>query len=306
MISGWAQIRQIFMMYSFQRLLAFQFLYLVSAQTQAANLITLDFQGTMTAQQEQTFVDAAAYWNSVITGYDLMYDAGGNELAHGLTITATLYSGEVGGVLGSAGPLTVTYYDDSPTSPNPSYALLYATTGSMQFDSLDVDSLIANNTFYGVVLHEMAHVLGIGTLWTYNNNLNGTIYPLYTEDSGQYTGPNGLAAWQAEFGQTSATYVPVELEGGEGTANAHWDEISGGLFDTGITSNLTGLDMSHELMTGWSSDTFFVSTLTLGALDDLGYTVDYSKAGIVTYVPEPSAIPLGIATFPLLWKRRRK
>ena len=294
------------MMYSIQRLLAFPFVFVVSAQAHAANLITLDFQGTMTAQQQQTFVDAAAYWNSVITGYDLLYDAEGNELAHGLTITATLYSGEVGGVLGSAGPLTATYYDDSPSSPNPGYALLYATTGLMQFDELDVDALVADNTFYGVVLHEMAHVLGIGTLWTYNNNVNGTIYPLYTTDSGQYTGPSGLAAWQAEFGQSSATYVPVELEGEEGTANAHWDEIAGGFFDTGITSNLTGLDMSHELMTGWSSDTFFVSTLTLAALDDLGYTVDYSKAGIVTYVPEPSVFLLGLAAFPILWRMRRR
>jgi len=292
-------------MNSIHRFLAFTFV-LVSAQAQAVNLITLDFQGSMTAQQQQTFVDAAAYWNSAITGYDLHYDSDGNERAHGLTITATLYSGEVGGVLGSAGPLTATYYDDSPTSPNPSYALLYATTGSMQFDALDVDALIADNTFYGVVLHEMAHVLGIGTLWTYNNDVNGTTYPLYTTGSGQYTGPNGLAAWQAEFGQSSATYVPVELEGNEGTADAHWDEIAGGSFDTGITSNLTGLDMSHELMTGWSSDTFFVSTLTLGALADLGYTVDYSKAGIVTYVPEPSVFLLGLAAFPLLWKKRRK
>ena len=54
--------------------------------------------------------------------------------------------------------------------------------------SADVAALVANNTFYGVVLHEMAHILGIGTLWTFNNNVNGTTYNLYNAGSGQYTG----------------------------------------------------------------------------------------------------------------------
>lgn len=273
----------------------------------AVSLIQLVFDGPVTSAQQQTFEDAAAFWNSTITGYDLIHNSLGEVEEHSLTITVSLPEIDgVSGVLGSAGPNTATYYDDNPFGA-PTVALYYTTTGSMQFDVADVDSMIAGNSFYGVVLHEMAHVLGIGTLWTYNTNLNGTDYPLYTTGSGQYFGPNALAAWQSEFGQTGATYVPVELGGGAGTANGHWNEVDnqGGL--TGITSSLTGMDFAYELMTGWTDGTFFLSEVTLGGLDDLGYVIDYSKAGVITYehAPEP-AVPLmlGLAALGLFRRRR--
>lgn len=276
----------------------------------AVSLITLNFSGSMTPIEQQTFVDAANYWNSVVTGYDLVTDENGLPTPHTLTITASIPTIDgLGGILGSAGPTgDLAYYDNDPYTPNPTVARLYAATGAMQFDSDDVNWLVANNTFYGVVLHEMAHVLGIGTLWTYNNNVNGTFYQLYNDGSGQYTGPNALAHWQTEFNQPSATYVPVELGGGGGTANGHWNENDGGGGNTGFVSNITGLDFSNELMTGWASSTFFVSTVTLGSLDDLGYQVDYSKAGIVDHivVPEASSLVFGLAAMSLTLRRRRQ
>jgi hypothetical protein len=133
----------------------------------------------------------------------------------------------------------------------------------------------------------MAHILGIGTLWTLNNNVNGTTYNLYTAGSGQYTGPNALTEYKTEFNQPSATFVPVELGGGGGTAN--------------------GMDFTNELMTGWASSVFFVSRTTLDGIDDLGYTVDYSKAGVVnhTVVPECSSLILCLAGVPWIVRRRR-
>lgn len=276
----------------------------------AVSLITLSFSGSMTPIEQQTFVDAADYWNSVITGYDLVSDQNGLPTLHSLTINASIPDIDgFGGILGSAGPTgNLAYYDNDPFTPNPTSARLYSATGLMEFDSADVNGLVANNTFYGVVLHEMAHVLGIGTLWVDNNNVNGTIYQLYNNGSGKYTGPNALAHWQTEFNQPSATFVPVELGGGPGTANGHWNENDGGFGNTGIVSNITGMDFSNELMTGWASNTFFVSTVTIGSLDDLGYQVDYSKAGIVNHivVPEASSLISGLAAMPWLLRRRRR
>ncbi len=282
---------------------------LAAGSSHGVSLINLSFSGSMTAIQQQTFVDAADYWNSVITGYDLTTNSVGQFQTHTLTINASLPAIDgVNGILGSAGPETATYYDNNPVG-TPTVALYYTSTGAMEFDSADVAALVANNTFYSVVLHEMAHVLGIGTLWTYNTNLEGTTYPLYTVGSGQYTGPNALAQWRNEFSMPSATYVPVELGGGGGTANGHWNEVDGGAGLTGIVSADNGMDFSKELMTGWASSTFFVSRTTLGALDDLGYTVDYSKAGVVTHivtVPEFSSLMLVFAAVPWAAVRRRK
>lgn len=276
---------------------------------QASSLITLNFSGEMSGVQQQTFTDAANYWNTAITGYDLSTNYLGQAWPHGLTISASVpYIDGVGGILGSAGPDTATYYDNNPTG-TPTVALYYSTTGAMQFDSADVNAMVANNTFYGVVLHEMAHVLGIGTLWTLNSNVEGTTYNLYTAGSGQYVGPNALAKYRTEFNMPSATYVPVEMGGGAGTAEGHWNEVNYGAGNTGIVSNLTGLDFANELMTGWASNTFFVSQVTLGALDDLGYVVDYSKAGIVNYVasvPEWSSLALGLGVLPWALMLRRR
>ena len=278
------------------------------SNSHGVSLINLSFSGSMTATQQQTFVDAAAFWNSAITGYDLTTNIYGQYQPHTLTINASIPSLDgIGGTLGSAGPQTATYYDNNPYG-TPTVALYYTTTGSMQFDSADVPALVANNTFYGVVLHEMAHVIGIGTLWALNSNLVNTTYPIYTVGSGQYTGPNALAQYRSEFSQPSATYVPVELAGGSGTANAHWNEVDGGLSPTGIVSVSHGMDLQDELMTGWASGNFFLSRTTLGSLDDLGYIVDYSKAGIVNHivvVPELSSISLCLLGGALLFRRRR-
>ncbi len=284
-------------------------LILLAVQSsRAVSLISLNFSGDMSEPQRQIFIDAADFWNSVITGYDLIYNGNGQIQPHSLTITASVPAIDGPGmILGSAGPQTATYYDNNPVG-TPTVALYYTTTGAMQFDSADVDLMISDGTFYGVVLHEMAHVLGVGTLWTYNTNLSGTNYNLYTTDSGQYFGTKALDAWRNEFNRPSDSFVPVELAGGPGTANGHWNENDGSLGSTGIVSNLTGMDLSYELMTGWASSVFFISTVTLGALDDLGYIVDYSKAGLVTQpmtVPEPSSLILCWLGLSLTIRRRR-
>lgn len=276
--------------------------------SEAVSLINLSFSGSMTAIQQQTFIDAADYWNSVITGYDLASNWIGQPEPHSLTINASvpLIDG-VGAVLGSAGPTSATYYDNNP-SGTPTHVLYYASSGSMEFDSADVDLLVANQSFYGVVLHEMAHVLGIGTLWSVNHNADGTNYPLYTVGSGQYVGQNALAEYRREFNMPSATYVTVELGGGSGTANGHWNEVDNGAELTGVVSIDNGMDFRNELMTGWASSPFFVSRTTLGALDDLGYTVDYSKAGIVDHIvtiPEPSSLLFVFAALPWIARRQR-
>ena len=274
----------------------------------AVSLINLSFSGNMTAIQQQTFIDAAAFWNSTITGFQLPYDGAGNPTPHSLTINASLPDIDgVNGILGSAGPEFVRYYDDNPVG-QPTVALYYTLSGAMEFDSADVAALVANNTFYGVVLHEMAHVLGIGTLWEFNSNVNNTVYNLYTDGSGQYLGPNALREWRNEFNRPGDTFVPVELGGSAGTANGHWNEVDNGAGNTGIVSNLTGMDFANELMTGWASNTFFISRTTLGGLEDLGYLVDYSKAGVVNHVvvvPEPSVVMFSALAITLAIRRRR-
>jgi hypothetical protein len=248
-----------------------------AASTQAAFVINLNFSGSTTPQQQAIFNDAKSTWESVISGYKPLVSLSG------LTITASVEPiDNLGGTLGSAGPTFGASHAGS----------FYATAGVMTFDSADVSDLIATSRFDDVILHEMGHVLGIGTLWTYNN--------LYVNGSGQYTGVNGLAAYRSEFNQPDATYVPVELGGGSGTMNAHWNEIDGGGGTTGFASNITGLDLRDELMTGWIGGETFMSNLTRASMIDLGYAVNPMP------VPEPASALLAAFSVTTLALRRRR
>ena len=91
--------------------------------------------------------------------------------------------------------------------------------GFFELDSDDVELLVNRNVLDDVVLHEMGHVLGIGTLWNYKRSLlvgAGTDDPYFT----------GSGARTAFFSAGGSAYggnpVPVENGGGLGTRDAHW------------------------------------------------------------------------------------
>jgi len=153
-----------------------------------------------------------------------------------------------------------------------------------------------------VILHEMAHVIGIGTLWSSSGVGLPGYQELYVDGTGQYTGATGLAAYQQEFvGQESATYVPVELGGGGGTANGHWNEGDGG-FATGITRNSDGQDMNLMLMSGWLNGGSYISDTTLGSFEDMGYNTTL----VLNAVPEPSSALLALVGFLGIGMRRHR
>jgi len=257
-------------------------LTLALALTTASHAVTMfdiviDFgSSTFTTSQQAAFTNAEATWESLITSYKTTGVTTGTTL----TISANnpIIDG-AGGTLGSAGPSTGNSFGGS---------YLYATTGAMNFDSADVAALETAGTWEAVILHEMAHVIGIGTLWSSSGAGIPGFQELYVDGSGQYTGATGLAAYQQEFvGQESATFVPVELGGGAGTANGHWNEGDGG-FATGITRVSDGQDMSLMLMSGWLNPSSYISDTTLGSFEDLGYNTTL----VLASVPEPSSVSL--------------
>ena len=167
--------------------------------------------------------------------------------------------------------------------------LALSLVGVMKFDTADVGSLITSGQLNAVVLHEMAHVLGFGTVWTLPAgfpNLNclqlpssppGTLRDTYFSCAGG--SQNALAEFDSVGGTsytgTGQTYggnvVPVENcantpyvypSCGPGTVNSHWRQTVFG----------------NELMVGFLPSTPKLTVVTLGSLQDLGYTVNYAAA----------------------------
>lgn len=223
--------------------------------------INLTFLGGLTASQEQTFSRAETFWESRIAGYQE-----GISLT-GLTISvAGIPIDGAGGFSGLATPMG--------TVEQGGFTL--ASFSTMQFDSADLSTFETAGILFDVVVREMAHAIGFGTMWALND--------LYINGSGLYTGAKALAAYQEEF-DADATFVPVELEGGFGTADILWDEDwAGG---------------PNEVMTANIDTPTFISRTTLLSLEDLGYLLA---------VPVPGTLILALSgmCFIILVARRKK
>jgi hypothetical protein len=170
------------------------------------------------------------------------------------------------GILGQAGPCFV--------RPTGRLTIL----GQMTFDSADVAALAAGGLLNKVILHEMGHVLGFGTLWTQTqfNCLQNASSPPGTILDTYFSCAKGVAMFDSIGGTsyTGGNKVPVENCGpasppscGAGNVNGHWREPT----------------FSEELMTGFlNSGTNPLSRLSAAAMEDLGYGVNY--AGSDNYV----------------------
>lgn len=229
--------------------------------------IGLRYLSTATPSQRQAFTDARLRWQNVITAdLDdalLQSNPGGcgtgspavNQVIDDLMILVRLVEIDgVNGVLGSAGPCFIRGPGDPLT-----------VMGVMQFDIADLEMIEEEGLLGDVILHEMGHVLGYGTLWDLQGLLTGPSLPPATGTDPHFTGAQAIAAFNNAGGLTysGGAKVPVENTGGEGTADAHWRETV----------------LSNELMTGFID--FGVnplSRITIASLADQGYTVDLAAA----------------------------
>jgi hypothetical protein len=136
----------------------------------------------------------------------------------------------------------------------------------MTLDAADLASLEDNGDMLPVVLHEMGHILGIGSIWTHGGFLRNRSLPSTSGADTHFTGPLAIAAFDAAGGSdyTGGAKVPVANLADEGSSDSHWresvldNELMTPLFDSGIYNPL--------------------SAISLQSLADLGYTIDISQA----------------------------
>lgn len=211
-----------------------------------ASAFTIDVvfpDNSLTNSQQGFFKQAATRWSQIIVG-DLPDVTVNGVLIDDIRIEAVgQYIDGAYGVLGHGGP----QWTGGPRPP---------ATGSMAFDTADLARMESDGTLLPVILHEMGHALGLGTMWDYRGLMG----------SGGYIGANALREYKTIFGMPNATYIPTAGTG-------HWSES---VFKT-------------ELMTPIAEQPgtpMPISRITVGSLQDLGYVVNYAAADVFT-APAP-------------------
>ncbi len=231
-----------------------------------------------TDRQREAFTKAVSRWRRVITGdigtTPLNVPVGQcaswipaiNESINDLVIYVRLAAIDgAGKVLGQASPCYVNSGNKLPIM------------GFFELDQDDLATLQSQGTLDDVVLHEMGHILGIGTLWSYERSLlvgAGSSDPYFS-------GVSSREQFASIGGNTYAGLsVPVENTGSAGTRDAHWRRTV----------------FTNELMQGYAQPGGMpMSRVTIASLADLGYQVSFSGSDSFSFFPSMRTMPAGPA-----------
>lgn len=248
--------------------------------------ITLQFVTWPTSAERLAFEAASAHWSriivadlpdvwSVIPARSCVLNTGSGTIylpeqdIRGIDdLRIDVWIGAIDGpdgILGMGGPC---YFRDAGGLP------VY---GVMALDAADAGGE-AYDALQTTVLHEMGHVLGIGapdatTIWS------GLVTGAATDDP-RFVGPNAVREWRALQGLGDVPLENCLASNGhpipgctDATRLVHWRES---VFGT-------------ELMTGWlGPGDNPVSRITIAAMQDMGYRVDYGEADAYAL---PGALP---------------
>ena len=228
--------------------------------------IDLRFATAMSAAQEAAFRSAVSRWMALLGDTELpdmpvpegvvgcrfregeRYEARVGVVDDLLIIAAVAEIDGDGGTLGRAAPCGVREASRLPWF------------GAMEFDAADLAVMEADGILESVILHEMGHVLGIGSLWDRHGLLRNPSLAAEREVDTHFAGAKAIRAFDQVGGAsyTAGAKVPVENQGTRpGSDDSHWRKSVFG----------------NELMNPSAEPVMPLSAVTAASLADLGYAV---------------------------------
>ena len=283
-------------------------------ETYDVDLVFVD-EGTNT--QNSIVRQAAERWEAVIGQGVADFDYSGNpqpagtcgpgspsvsDVVDDIRIYVTIDSidgggGSGGNILGQATPCSwrIVLFQD-PVTGQPDTITRQVIRGFIRLDEYDVGVMESRGVLPSVVTHELAHVLGFGTVWPAHGRLRDPSIPDKPNADTHFDGPLTIAAFDAAGGAGyGGRKVPVENTGVRGSADGHWRQS---VFED---------EMMTPFLTGSAQP---MSAITLESLYEIGYEINLreaesfalSRAGVAGMaVPRGPVIYLGndIARIPM-------
>ena len=247
--------------------------------------VDLVFLEEGTNSQNNIMREAAERWEAVIGQGAVDFDYSGNPAPAGncgpgspiandvvddIRIYVTIDSidgggGSGGNILGRAAPCTwrIQLWQ-APGSSRTDTIDKQVIRGLIELDEFDVGRMENQGVLQSVVTHELAHVLGFGTIWPTHGRLVNPSVPNSPNADTHFDGPLTIAAFDAAGGAGyGGGKVPVENSGVRGSADAHWRQS---VFE-------------DEMMTPFlSGSTQPMSAITLESLYEIGYEINLNEA----------------------------
>lgn len=232
--------------------------------------------GEVTDVQRQAFEDAANWWMSILADTELPDVPLDGQIRLGCSGIFT--EEEIGGSIDDLLVVATVEERDGPGGILASARPCGVREGSMlpflgvtSFDKDDLDRIEGSRDLEELILHEIGHVLGIGSLWAEFGLLRNPSLATPGADT-HFNGALAVAAFDDAGGTNYAegAKVPVENRAGPGSGDSHWRQS---VFRTEVMTPVASIGTPDPL-----------SAITIQSLADLGYTVDVSLA-------EPYALP---------------
>ena len=221
-------------------------------------LVGTGISGTVT----QAFQDAATHWEQIVIRSLPDIDFSGQPEVTDTVDDLRVYDRvtEIDATGGTLAAASVCYRRDAST---------LTVIGKVILDAHDMAARSASDV-ESIILHEIGHTLGIGTLWHHHDLLKKPALDPDDEDVGPvpdtyFSGALATAAFDAAAGMDHEdNKVPVHNTGGEGSADGYWRESA---LDNELTSPYFRSGQTEPL-----------SAITVQSLADMGYVVDVSRA----------------------------
>ena len=199
--------------------------------------------------------------------------------------------------LGAAGPYYIQYKTQNNVNERKN---VFPLTGDICINTALITNMINNNInigmgtkkeYFVVLIHEICHILGIGTIWMdpQISEQSSFIKENADDETYYYMGDNSKAVEMYKksikkknsYISNNIKGIPIEDNGGSGTKLGHFEEGATKFGDDYSYDNrYYGIHfqpaLDKELMSGQSErpgDSVELSLITVGALDDFGYII---------------------------------
>lgn len=214
--------------------------------------IDFRFDNNLTQRQKNAFSTAASRWEKVIVG-DLP-----DAQVDGETVDDVLIEVESVSIDGYGNEFSLT----EPTIWRSDSNL--PVKGIIKIDKVDIIQIEKFASLEDFITHEIGEVLGIGKIDNWMKRIQGA-----NTNNPVFIGKNARREYAALLGVAETSGVPVENT--ERVKNAGWRESV----------------FRNEIMAGSGGYRDLISRVTVGALEDMGYKVNYNGAENYDLPPKP-------------------